>query len=108
MFFHQYMKFAFCDWLLKINLFMNLNYCNRQIGSVVNHKLSVWSVPEAEPQIAPSELCAGSNDNLWCSATFHYHCTIAGGETWFQWEIHIVIIFVIMEQKRALLVTYTS
>ena len=38
----------------------------------------------------------------------HYHCTIAGGETLFQWEIHIVITTVIMEQKDALLVIHTS
>ena len=34
----------------------------------------------------------------------HYDCTVAGGEILFHWEIHIVIIIVIMEQNAAPLV----
>ena len=34
----------------------------------------------------------------------HYHCTVAGGEARFHWEIHTVIIIVIMEQNAAPLV----
>ena len=34
----------------------------------------------------------------------HCDCAVAGGETWFHWEIHIVIIIVIMKQNAVALV----